>query len=171
MNVGLTVRSAAWCLLAAVLPAGVGFCQPPAAVTPGSKPLRERLLERSLKGDAAAQFDLGKNYEAGRIGLPKDLAQAQHWYLEAANQGEPFAAASLGILFNYGKGVKRDYVQAFIWYQRAISHLTGGDRQTVVEMRDEVATNLSASQIADAQHAADEWKAKPNKLACEKIEK
>src|ERR1700722_12736658 len=68
------------------------------------KPLRQRLLERALKGDAEAQFDLAKGYEGGRMGLPQDFAQAAHWYLEAANREDPFAQASLGIFYNMGKG-------------------------------------------------------------------
>jgi TPR repeat protein len=119
-----------------------------------AKPLRERLLERALKGDAEAQFELAKNYETGRLGLPQDLSQARHWYREAADQGEPFAALSLGILYNYGKGVKRDYVQAYVWYQRAVAHLAGGDRDTAIEMRDQVAEKLSNEQIAEAQRLA-----------------
>jgi TPR repeat protein len=160
MHVGLLGRPAAWFILAAAV-LRIGLCQsPPAAATP-PKPYRERLLERSLKGDAEAQFELGKNYETGRIGLPKDLPQAQHWYREAANQGEPFAAVSLGILFNFGKGVKRDDVQAFIWYERALLHLRGGDRETVIEMRDRVAAKLSSEQLAEARRAFEEWKTQP----------
>jgi len=80
-----------------------------------SKPLRERLLERALKGDAEAQFDLGKNYEAGRMGLRRDLTEAEHWYRLAAEQGDPFAQASLAILYGFGKGVPQDLVQAYMW--------------------------------------------------------
>src|SRR5258708_32003376 len=78
------------------------------------KPLRERLLESARKGDAEAQFELAKNYETGRIGLPKDLSEAEHWYRAAAVQGDPYAQASLGIMYNFGKGVGKDYVQAFM---------------------------------------------------------
>jgi TPR repeat protein len=125
--------------------------------TPPSKPLRERLLERAIKGDAEAQFELGKNYEAGRIGLPRDLSLAQHWYREAANQGDPYAAASLGILFNFGKGIQRDYIQAYVWYERAASRLTGGNRDSVVEMRDNVASKMTTDQVQEARRLAKAW--------------
>src|SRR5271156_6070647 len=154
-------RSAGMILIAAIaLP--VCFCQTPAAPP---KPLRERLLESALKGDAEAQFELAKNYETGRIGLPRDLAEAQHWYLEAANHGDPYAAASLAILFNFGKGVKQDYVQAFVWYERALAHLTGGNRDSVVEMRDSVAGKLTPDQIAEARRQAKE--PVPSKSGCQ----
>jgi uncharacterized protein len=145
-------------LIATILIAvSVGFGQ-----TAG-KPLRERLLERALQGDAGAQFDLAKNYETGRIGLPKDLVQAEHWYRAAAAQGEPFAQASLGILFNFGKGVHQDYVQALTWYEIAISRSTGGDRDTIAEMRDNLVQRMTAEQIAEGRRLARQWRpaAKP----------
>lgn len=127
------------------------------------KPYRDRLLERALKGDADAQYELGKNYEAGRIGLPHDLAQAQHWYREAAAQGEPYSEFALGVLFNFGKGVNVDYVQAYAWYERAALHTSGGDRESIEEMRDRVADKLTHQQLADAKRAAEEWKPAPRK--------
>jgi TPR repeat protein len=138
------------------------FCQQAsgAAATP-PKPYRERLLERARNGDADAQFELGKNYETGRIGLPKDLSQAQYWYRKAADQGDPYAEASLGILFNFGKGVPRDYAQAYMWYERAVMHAQGGNKDSIVEMRDGIAENLTAQQIAEAKRLAREWKPVP----------
>jgi TPR repeat protein len=122
------------------------------------KPLRERLMDRALKGDAEAQFDLGKNFETGRIGLKKDLVQAEHWYREAANQGEPFAQASLAILYGFGKGVAPDLVQALMWYELAAEHTTGGDQTTIAEMRDDLASRMTPQQIAEARRRAHEWK-------------
>jgi hypothetical protein len=144
-------------MIAALVALPAGFGQT------AQKPLRERLLERARQGDAEAQFDLAKNYETGRIGLPKDFAQAEHWYREAAAQGEPFAQASLGIMFNFGKGVHQDYVQACMWYEIAIAHSTGGDRDTIVEMRDNVAQQMTPEQIGEARKLAGQWKpaAKP----------
>lgn len=149
-------------VLAASTSVTAGFYQQPSVsptITP--KPLRERLLERARSGDVEAQFELGKNYETGRIGLPKDLAQAQYWYHKAADQGDPYAEASLGILFNFGKGVQRDYAQAYMWYERAVMHAQGGNRDSIVEMRDGIAENLTPQQIAEAKRLAREWKPVP----------
>ena len=122
------------------------------------RPLRERLLESAQKGDADAQFELGKNYETGRIGLPKDLTQAQHWYHAAADQGDPYALASLGILYNFGKGVQKDYVQAFMYYELAVARSKGGNRDSIVELRDDLAKDMNAAQIAEARRLAKIWK-------------
>jgi hypothetical protein len=118
------------------------------------KPLRERLLESAQKGDAEAQFELGKNYETGRIGLPKDFVQAEHWYRLAAEQGDPFAEASLGLLYQFGKGVKKDPVQALMWYEVALARSSGGDRGSILELRDDIVSEMTAAQIADARRRA-----------------
>jgi len=76
---------------------------------------------------------LGKNYETGRIGLPQDFAQAEHWYREAANQGDVYGQLSLAILYNFGRGVERDYVTAYMWYELAAAHSNGGDRESIIE--------------------------------------
>lgn len=147
-------------LAAFLLTAACCLAQPPGDGKP-VRPLRDRLLERARKGDADAQFDLGKNYETGRIGLPKDFVQAEHWYREAANQGEPFAQASLGILYGFGKGgVKQDLVQAYMWYLLAAAGTTSGDQVSVVEMRDDLAPKLTSAQLSEAKKLAAEWKAK-----------
>jgi len=155
-------RRFSWVLVAAMgILVTTGLCQKPDAPTLPQKPLRERLLERALKGDADAQFDLAKGYEGGRYGLIQDYSQAKHWYEEAANQGEPFAEASLGIFYGAGKGVKQDYVLAYKWLDRSSSHLTGADRDTVVEMRDSIGRRMTPSQLESARHAASVGKALP----------
>ncbi len=118
------------------------------------KPLRERLLESAQKGDAEAQFELGKNYETGRIGLPKDFAQAEHWYRLSAQQGDPFAEASLGLLFQFGKGVKKDAVQALMWYEVALARSNAGDRASIAELRDDIVGGMTAAQISEARRRA-----------------
>jgi uncharacterized protein len=149
-------------ILATIVSTTVGFGQQSDAPATPQRPLRERLLERARAGDAKAQFELAKNYETGRVGLPQDLSQARYWYRKAADQGEPFSEVSLGILFNFGKGVQRDYVQAYMWYERAILHSRGGDRETIVEMRDQLAGKLTSLQIAEARRLARERKASSN---------
>jgi hypothetical protein len=128
------------------------------AQNPQPKPLRERLLESAQKGDAEAQFELGKNYETGRIGLPKDYAQALHWYRAAADQGDPYAEASLAIMYNFGKGVAKDLVQAYMWYEIAASHATGGNRDSIIELRDDLAKDMTRGDIDRARGLANAWK-------------
>ena len=51
-------------------------------------------------GDAYVQFCLGLTYEAGQV-VPRDYAQAHHWYLQAATDGDhAIRGAILGALTN-----------------------------------------------------------------------
>jgi hypothetical protein len=122
------------------------------------RPLRERLLESAQQGDAEAQFELGKNYETGRIGLPKDIVLAEHWYRISAEQGDPYAEASLGLLYQFGKGVKPDLVQALMWYEIAIARVIPADRNSVIDLRNDIVTSMTAAQIAEARERAKEFK-------------
>ena len=119
------------------------------------------LRERAAKGDPEAQFNLAKNYEAGRGKLKKDYAEAERWYRRAAEQGDPFAQASLAILFRFGKGVNRDYVEAYKWFYLAASRTTGSDQESILELRDSTAARMTAEQVTEASRWAREWKPKP----------
>jgi TPR repeat protein len=128
------------------------FSQPPA----GRPPLKER----AAAGDAEAQFSLGKNYEAGRSGLKQDYAEAARWYRKSAEQGNVWAQASLGILYHSGKGLPHNDVEAEMWFSLAADHSPKDDRDTIVEMRDSVASHLTPQQVAEARRLAREWKPK-----------
>src|SRR5918999_4934247 len=117
-----------------------GYAQPP----------RPGLRERAAAGDPEAQFNLAKNYETGRAGYKKDFAEAERWYRQAAVQGDPFAQASLGILYRFGKGVPRDYVQAYMWFHLAANQTTGGDQESIAELRDATAARMTPDQVAEA---------------------
>jgi TPR repeat protein len=145
------LRGGAILAAASAILISASFGQTDGAAASPQRPLRERLLDRALKGDAEAQFDLAKGYEGGRYGLPQDFSQACHWYQEAANQGDPFAAASLGIFYGAGKGVKQDYVLAYTWLDRSASHLTGADRDSVIETRDSIGRRMTPAQLKRAR--------------------
>jgi uncharacterized protein len=116
------------------------------------------LRERAAKGDPDAQFTLAKNYEAGRGGLQKDYGQAKYWYQQAADQNDPFAQASLALLYRFGKGVAQDYVQSYMWFQLAVDRLSGPDRDSIIELRDAAASKMTAEQIKEARRLATAWK-------------
>lgn len=119
---------------------------------------RASLRERAAAGDADAQFSLAKNYEAGRAGLKKDYVEAERWYRRAANQGEPYAQASLGILFRFGKGVPQDLAQAHMWFSLAANRTTGADRESILELLHSTAARMDPKQVSEALRRAQEWK-------------
>jgi len=66
----------------------------------------------------AAQNNLGGMYNNG-YGVKKDIKQALHWYLKAANQGNARAQNNLGVLYIKGDGIPRDREKAISWWKKA----------------------------------------------------
>lgn len=107
------------------------------------------------QGHAKAQYNLGVFYDLGR-GVAQDHAEAVKWYRLAADQGNDRAQNSLGIAYISGKGVPKNHVQAHLWFNLAASQ---GFSDAAVN-RDEVAEEMTAAQIAEAQRLAASWKPK-----------
>jgi TPR repeat protein len=51
--------------------------------------------------------------------VEKDEKQAVEWFLEAAEQGLPEAQATLGWMYEHGRGVAKDEKKAAEWYRKA----------------------------------------------------
>ncbi len=58
----------------------------------------EWYLQNAEKGDASAQFELGRRYANGD-GVAEDKAEAMKWYRMAAEQGNADAQCGLGLLY------------------------------------------------------------------------
>ena len=78
----------------------------------------QQTLTLAKQGDAAAQFDLGTQYDLGE-GVNQDYAQAAIWYRKSAEQGEAAALYNLAIMYDTGEGVEKDIVQAYAWMSAA----------------------------------------------------
>jgi TPR repeat protein len=76
---------------------------------------------RAEQGDAESQFRLGAMYFNG-MGVPKDYAEAFHWYRQSAEKGYAKAEHNLGEMYLEGKGVPQDYVEAERWCRKAAEH-------------------------------------------------
>jgi TPR repeat protein len=49
----------------------------------------------------------------------KQSLKAAKWYRKAANQGEAKSQFTLGMIYEKGKGVKKDVAEAAKWYGKA----------------------------------------------------
>jgi TPR repeat protein len=78
----------------------------------------EAVLSDAIKGNAEAQWKLGKLYANG-TGVAKDYNKALMWFQKAADQGDSRAQNSLGVMYQYGKGVPIDFAQALSWYTKS----------------------------------------------------
>ena len=45
--------------------------------------------------------------------------QALFWYTQAAEQNYAPAQTNVGAMYEFGRGVEQDYVQAALWYEKA----------------------------------------------------
>ena len=64
-------------------------------------------------------------------------------------------------MYNQGRGVPQNYVQAHLWFNLAASRLPPGkDRDKAVRNRDDAEGKMTPDQLAEAQRLAREWKPK-----------
>ena len=119
----------------------------------------EALVKAAESGDAEAQHNLGRAYETGR-GVAKDEAQALAWYRKAAAQGwedaiarleelgeslsderadaadpdDPAELYRLGLAYEEGKGVRRDYNRAAVLHRKAAERGDAGSQYRLARM-------------------------------------
>lgn len=80
------------------------------------------LTEKAERGDADAQFALGRSLHAGAPGVAPSLPKAINWYFKAASQNHIGAQLCLGLLLldDVEKaGGKRNPKQALQWLGKA----------------------------------------------------
>ena len=98
---------------------------------------------------------------------------------QMAEQGDVFGRFSLGSMYADGRGVKQDYIQAYMWLTLAaagskdqvmkapeslrdnLAKAMKGLQEEATALRDSIAKKMTPAQIADAQRLASEWKAAP----------
>jgi TPR repeat protein len=105
------------------------------------------------KGHAEAQFNLGGLYAGGK-GVKRDEEQAARWVSASATQGYAPALTNLGERFAAGNGVEKDDKRAYFWLTLATLH---GDKRAE-KLRSAEAAKLSPADVADREHAAQNWK-------------
>ncbi len=103
-------------LLAAI---SLASCTPPVAKPePVEIPDVEGTQAKAERGDADAQYNLGRLYAKG-LGVKDDYKEATRWYRQAADQGHARAQVALGEHYAAGQGVPQDNAEAVKWYRRA----------------------------------------------------
>jgi len=119
-------------------------------------------------GDADAQYNLGlmyfqrEIYAPGRPATPEALdAAAFEMFHDAAAQGHAEAQLYLGYLYQRGRGVDRDEVEAYKWFQVAAWQRNG----LAASARDGLAASLDAVSIAEGKDRARAFTAKPAEQA------
>jgi hypothetical protein len=78
-------------------------------------PAYKKWKAQAKDGDARSQYSLGVLNEKGpgiKQGIEQDYAQAQYWYMKAADQGMVKAQYNLANMFLAGRGMKVDHGEA-----------------------------------------------------------
>ncbi|MGC4096238.1 MAG: tetratricopeptide repeat protein [Nitrospira sp.] len=110
---------------------------------------------------AAIQRHVGAFYrlcvlsDIGR-GMPQDYQEALRWCHLAADQGHGPAMFLIATYYEKARGVPKDVVQAYQWYNLAAAN----GYEDGMKWRDRLATNMTPTQIAQAQFLARNWKPK-----------
>lgn len=73
--------------------------------------------EKADKGNAKTQTELAGRYEVGRGGAIKFFEKDFFYYQKAAEQGEPYAQCSLGMMYTSGSFIERSDERAAFWYE------------------------------------------------------
>ncbi len=107
-------------------------------------------------GHVRAQQNLGAMYEEG-TGVLQDQAEAAKWYRMSAAGGNVNAKIILGVMYEEGRpGLPLNVVIAHMWYNLAAAQGSAD----AARFRDELALDMSAEQVAEAQRQAQDWLAK-----------
>lgn len=102
-------------------------------------------------GNTAAMVELGRVYRTG-VGVLQDYQQATRWIERAALEGDAEGMLELGRLYREGVLLERDPVLAYVWFNRAATALN----MTAVRERDEIARQLSPTELAEGQRRSAE---------------
>ena len=81
--------------------------------------------------------------------MSQDDAKAAQWYLSAAKQGQADAQVWLGMAYESGKGVSKDYVEAYAWFDVAAASIKNSELR-----RDGVKALLNTEQLQMGQRRA-----------------
>ncbi|HEU4686329.1 MAG TPA: tetratricopeptide repeat protein [Nitrospira sp.] len=97
-------------------------------------------------GEPRAEYDLGLLYDQG-LGVPKNDAQAFHWYSRAAEHGHVKAQYNLGLMYMNGQGMTPDLVRAYYWLSLAVA---GGEPKAPAA-QDYLQDTMTPNQVTEAQ--------------------
>ncbi len=108
-------------------------------------------LKAAEQGYARAQANIGDRYYMGNRGLPEDDKEAVKWYRRASEQGSAWALARLGLCYERGRGVPKNYVEAYACFNVAGANDVGANNKIFAAWRDSLAKIMTPSQIEAGQ--------------------
>lgn len=111
-------------------------------------------LKQAADGnDARAITDLASMFDYG-TGVPEDRKRAADLYLRAARMGMPAAMFNVASMLETGEGITMDKVEAYKYYLLSRDQ---GFAPFANKALEEIAVNMTADQIAEAEQRADDF--------------
>lgn len=126
---------------------GLALCLSTISLTSSAAPLSE-LVEAATRGDAEAQFRLGKRLSTSK--KRSDKENALEWFVQSADQGHARAAIHAAAMFERGFGQKKKMTKAVKRYLEAADR---GD----AEVQFRLGKLLSASEDLSDKKKALRW--------------
>ena len=113
-------------------------------------------LQRAANnGSLAAQHNLSVMYAHGQ-GLRVDPAEGARWCRIAAERGDQRSQFRMSFLYFHGQGVGQDVVEALYWAELAARQ----GHKSAAATRDGLAARMTAQQIAEIRHRAENFRPK-----------
>lgn len=78
-----------------------------------------KLREAAEKGDANAQYELGRAIANGQESDTNNI-EALKWFRKSAEQGYAPGQNALGTMFQFGRGINKNNDEAVKWYRKAV---------------------------------------------------
>lgn len=113
----------------------------------------DELRKQAEKGDAEAQFWMGKLLAEGQLSAKRDFAASVEWLRKSAEQGNARAQDVLGRFLIDGRGTGRNYLEGYFW--RALSATTEKERY---EARNAVREFLDPRDMYKVDKVLPYWK-------------
>jgi hypothetical protein len=98
------------------------------------------LLSLMLSASLAVTAYSGEWEEAAAAYSRGDYTTAYRLFKPMAQQGIPEAQFILGLMYDNGRGVPRNYILAYMWFDLASSALEGEERERAIKNRNTVAS-------------------------------
>ena len=131
----------------------------------GANRVRRNLVEAlewyekaAKRGDAEAQNAAGTLYAKGGDGIMQHHRKAAAWYEKAAEKGLTQGQINYGTLFEYGQGVIKSYITAYMWYTLAFDHADSETKDLLNEKTKTIARSMTQEQIMEARKRANDWR-------------
>ena len=107
--------------------------------------VNRQLIADAERGDAEAQFKLGRAYAEG-LGVPPDNGKAVVHYRRAAEQGHALAMYALGWSYFRGEGVDASDVEGLRWIRKAADQGSGEAQVSLGDIYDTGSFGLDEDQ-------------------------